>query len=94
MAWADFKTCMGDAAERLEEVGERAIRGLFELWRALPLDVRAFVIAAGRYGATYIAAALAAAGVEAADAIAAIAVGFGVGYFFAALVDCGSQHLA
>ena len=93
MAWADFKTCMGDAGERLEEAGESAVKGLLSLWKALPLDVRAFVIAAGRYGATYVAAALAAAGVEAADAIAAIAVGFGVGYFFAALVDCGNQHL-
>ena len=94
MAWEDFKTCMGDAGERLEEAGESAVRGLLQLWRSLPQDVKALVIASGRYGAQYIAAALAAAGVEAADAIAAIAVGFGVGYFFAALVDCGNQHLA
>jgi len=104
--WNEFKTCMVDADRRLgdamEHLGEDAVhvlKQIAELWRMLPLDVRAMLIASLRWGGRYLIAALAAAGVEAGAALtevgeflAAGAAGFGAGYFMAALVDC-SSHL-
>ena len=93
MAWDEFTACMGDAGEGLVDVGEDAVKGAADMWRALPPDIKAFIIAAARYGGQYVVAALEAAGVAAAEAIGAAAVGFGVGYFMAALVDCADKHL-
>jgi len=93
VAWDDFIECMGDAGTRLVDAGEDAVKEAAGLWRMLPHDVKAMLVAAARYGGQYVVAALEAVGIAIADVLVAAGAGFGFGYFMAALVDCADQHL-
>lgn len=88
MSWDEFTACAGRDGEILADAGEDAIKEIAQLWRALPQDIKAMLIAAARWGGTYLEAALAAAGVAAAEVIAAAAAGAGLGAIMAVIVDC------
>lgn len=91
MSWDDFTACAGRDGEILAEIGEDGVREIGGLWRSLPQDVKAMLIAAARWGGTYLEAALAAVGIAAAEAIAAVAAGAGLGVIMAVIVDCYDQ---
>jgi len=88
MSWDDFTTCAGRDGEILADLGEDAVREIGTLWRSLPQEVKGALIAAARWGATYLEVALAAVGIAAAEAIAAVAAGAGLGVMMAVIVDC------
>jgi hypothetical protein len=88
MSWDEFTACAGRDGELLVDVGEDGIKEIAGLWRALPQDIKGMLIAASRWGATYLEAALAAVGIAAAEAIAAAAAGAGLGVVMAVIVDC------
>lgn len=88
MAWDDFTACAGRDGEILMEIGEDGVKEIAGLWKMLPQDVKAMLIAASRWGATYLEAALAAVGIAAAEVIAAVAAGAGLGVIMAVIIDC------
>jgi hypothetical protein len=88
MSWDDFTACAGRDGEILADLGEDAVKEIGGLWKSLPQDVKGMLIAASRWGATYLEAALAAVGVVAAEAVAAVAAGAGLGVVMAVVVDC------
>ncbi len=88
MAWDEFTACAGRDGEILADLGEDAVKEIGGLWRSLPQDIKGMLIAASRWGATYLEAALAAVGIAAAEAIAAVAAGAGLGVVMAVIVDC------
>jgi hypothetical protein len=88
MSWDDFTACAGQDGEILADLGEDAVKEIGGLWRSLPQDVKGMLIAASRWGAGYLEAALAAAGVAAAEAVAVVAAGAGLGVVMAVVVDC------
>lgn len=88
MAWDDFTACAGRDGEILADLGEDAVKEIGQLWKSLPQDVKAMLIAAARWGAGYLEVALAAVGIAAAEAIAAVAAGAGLGVIMAVIVDC------
>lgn len=73
MSWDDFTACAGRDGEILVEIGEDGVKEIAGLWKMLPQDVKAMLIAAARWGGVYLEAALAAVGIAAAEAIAAVA---------------------
>ncbi|MGB3445025.1 MAG: hypothetical protein WBA97_40335 [Actinophytocola sp.] len=91
MSWDDFTTCAGRDGEILAEIGEDGVKEIAGLWRALPQDVKAMLIASARWGGVYLEAALAAVGIAAAEAIAAVAAGAGLGVIMAVIMDCYDQ---
>ncbi len=88
MSWDDFTACAGRDGEILKEIGEDGVKEIAGLWRSLPQDIKGMLIAASRWGAVYLEAALAAVGIAAAEAIAAVAAGAGLGVIMAVIVDC------
>lgn len=88
MSWDEFTTCAGRDGEILADLGEDAVKEIGQLWKALPQDVKGMLITAASWGATYLEAALAAVGIVAAEAIAAVAAGAGLGVIMAVIVDC------
>jgi hypothetical protein len=95
VAWNDFTNCCAAnnqaVVAEIEKIGESAVRSFISMWRALPLDVRSYVVAAAGFGATYLSVALAAAGVEGAEVIAAFLFGFGVAWAIDMLMNCSGQ---
>lgn len=91
MSWDDFTACAGRDGEILAEIGEDGVKEIAGLWRSLPQDVKAMLIAAARWGGVYLEAALAAVGIAAAEAIAAVAAGAGLGVIMAVIMDCYDQ---
>jgi hypothetical protein len=88
MSWDDFTACAGRDGEILVEIGEDGVKEIAGLWKTLPQDVKAMLIAAARWGGVYLEAALAAVGIVAAEAIAAVAAGAGLGVIMAVIMDC------
>jgi hypothetical protein len=88
MSWDDFTACAGNDGQILLELGEDTVRQLEEFWEARSPMVKAILIAAGRYGGEYLAKALTAAGIAAADAVAVVAGGVGLGVMMAVIYDC------
>jgi hypothetical protein len=88
MAWDDFTACAGRDGEILADLGEDAVKEIGQLWKSLPPDIKAALGVAARFGARYLAAALAAVGIAASEAIAAVAAGAGLGVIMAVIVDC------
>jgi hypothetical protein len=88
MSWDDFTACAGRDGEILAQIGEDGVKEIAGLWKMLPQDVKAMLIAAARWGGVYLEAARAAVGVAAAEAIAAVAAGAGLGVIMAVIMDC------
>ncbi|HEY3866821.1 MAG TPA: hypothetical protein VGM10_00645 [Actinocrinis sp.] len=98
MSWNDFTGCMAnqghEAEEALEKVGEGAVEVIKQLagaWRALPPDIKSYIILAAQVYGSSLAIALAALGVEAGEALEVLcmaAIAIGVGVFLDALAAC------
>jgi urease accessory protein UreF len=93
MAFSDFIACCSTKSqafgEALVNVGEDAVRSLLSVWRTLPAESKTAILVAAEAGATVLAGALAAVGIEASEALAAFLIGFGIGAAIAIMLDCG-----
>jgi hypothetical protein len=88
MSWDEFTACASADGVILAEAGEDAIKQLVELWESQPWYIQALLTKAAEYGGPLLQEALAAAGIVASEAIAAVAAGVGLGALIAVVADC------